>query len=67
MRLVQRDTTVGTYSVFAQSRSCAAGSVEYDKDLASLWGDFDAKSWKATVPIDDVFTGRRERVNRALG
>jgi hypothetical protein len=43
-RLVQRDPTVWADCIFAQPRARSAGSIEYDKDLAPLWGDLDAEA-----------------------
>jgi hypothetical protein len=66
-RVVQRDATVPADRIFAQPRTRSAGSIEYDEDLAALWGDLDAEARTATIPVDDILCRRRECINRALG
>jgi hypothetical protein len=64
--LMQCDATIRSDRVFAQTGARRSGAIEHNENLASLWGDLHAEAWAATIPIDNVFWGYWERINRPL-
>src|SRR5262245_49616169 len=64
--LMQRDATIRPNRVFAQTGAGPSGAIERDEDLASLWGDLDAETWTATIPVNDVPCRRRQLIDCAF-
>jgi hypothetical protein len=66
-RLVQRDAALRPDRVFAQPRARTAGAIKHDEHLAALWGDLDAETGTATIPVNIVPCPRGECINRSFG
>jgi Putative beta-barrel porin-2, OmpL-like. bbp2 len=65
--LVKGHPTVGPDGIFSQPGTSTSGSVQDDKDFPARRSYLYTEARAGSIPIDDVFAGRRQVIDHALG